>query len=192
MKQQSLPRRTAVLFAMTLLVAGIAPAQKTAPKTAEPAKGADRIVREVRHELVMLPYYGVFDDLEYKVEGNTVTLMGEVRSLGLKNAAEKAVKDIEGVERVENKIEMLPPNTADDQIRLVLYNKIYGQPSLQRYALQAVPSIHIIVRNGAVTLTGVVLNDLDKQVAYTQANSTPGIFRVTNNLRTEQPAGGVK
>jgi len=178
----ALLRRMAPLATLLFLTVIAPGADKTT------AKGPDRIIREVRHELVTLPYYGVFDDLNYKVDGNTVTLMGQVRSLGLKNAAEKAVKDIEGVERVDNKIEMLPPNTADDQIRLALYNKIYGQPSLQRYALQAVPSIHIIVNNGAVTLTGVVLNDLDKQVAYTQANSTPGIFKVTNNLRTEKPA----
>jgi len=145
----------------------------------------DRISREVRHELVMLPYYGVFDDLGYRVDGNTVTLFGDVTRPTLKSDAENVVKRIEGVDRVVNNINVLPPSPQDDQIRLATYRAIYGFPSLNRYALSAVPSIHIIVNSGRVTLTGVVANEGDKNTAGIQANGVPGVFSVTNNLQIE-------
>lgn len=147
---------------------------------------SDRLARQVRHELVMLPYYGVFDELAFRVDGSTVTLMGEVTRPTLKSDAEKVVKDIEGVDRVVNNIKVLPLSPNDDQIRLATYRTIYGHPSLNRYALNAVPPIHIIVENGRVRLTGVVANEGDKNIAGVQANSVPGVFAVTNDLRVER------
>jgi hyperosmotically inducible periplasmic protein len=160
--------------------------QKTADRAAIPgARSQDRIAREVRHELVMLPYYGVFDNLVYKVDGNAVTLMGQVTRPTLKSDAENVVKSIEGVEKVNNQIQVLPLSSMDDRIRIATYRAIFGQPGLDRYAMQAVPPIHIIVDNGKVTLEGVVANQGDKDRAGIQANSVSGVFSVTNNLRVE-------
>lgn len=144
------------------------------------------LAREVRHELVMLPYYGVFDNLAFRVEGDTVHLSGQVTRPTLKSSAERVVEDIEGVEKVNNEIEVLPLSPNDDQIRLATYRAIYGHPSLNRYALQAVPPVHIIVKNGNVTLEGVVATEMDKNIANIQARSVPGVFAVTNNLRVEK------
>jgi hyperosmotically inducible protein len=146
----------------------------------------DRLAREVRHELVILPYYGVFDNLAYRVDGNAVTLFGQVTRPTLKSDAENVVKSIEGVDRVINNIEVLPPSPDDDRSRLALYRAIYGFPSLNRYALAAVPSIHIIVKSGRVTLTGVVDNAGDKNAAGLQANGVPGVFAVENELQIAQ------
>jgi hyperosmotically inducible protein len=143
------------------------------------------IEREVRHELVMLPYYGVFDNLAFRVDGSTVTLLGQVTRPTLKSSAENVVKDIEGVEKVNNNIEVLPLSPNDDRIRLAAYRAIYGHTALNRYAIQAVPPIHIIVNNGNITLEGVVANEADKNIANIQARSVPGAFNVTNNLRVE-------
>jgi hyperosmotically inducible periplasmic protein len=149
------------------------------------ATGYERFVREIRHELVMLPYYGVFDNLAYRVDGYNVTLMGQVTRPTLKSSAENVVKDIEGVQKVVNNIEVLPVSPNDDRLRLALYRSIYGHTALNRYALNAVPPIHIIVKNGQVTLEGVVANEMDKNIANIQANSVSGVFGVTNNLRVE-------
>ena len=149
-------------------------------------RGQDRLVKEVRHELVMLPYYNVFDNLSYKVEGSTVTLMGQVTRPTLKSDAGRVVKGIEGVEKVVNQIEVLPVSPNDDRIRMAVYRAIYGQTALQRYSLQAVPPIHIIVNNGNVTLEGVVAGEADKNIANVQANGVPGVFSVKNNLRVEK------
>jgi hyperosmotically inducible protein len=111
--------------------------------------------------------------------------MGQVSRPTLKSDAERVVKDIEGVERVVNEIEVLPTSPNDDRIRLATYRTIYGHTALNRYALQAVPPIHIIVKNGNVTLEGVVANESDKNIANIQARSVPGVFSVTNNLRVE-------
>ena len=148
--------------------------------------GPDRITREVRHELVMLPYYGVFDNLVYRVSGTTVTLMGQVTRPTLKSDAENVVKSIEGVERVENQIEVLPLSPMDDGIRMAEYRSIYGQVGLDRYAMKAVPPIHIIVENGKVTLEGVVSTQADKDLANIRANGVGGVFSVANNLRVEK------
>jgi len=149
-------------------------------------KGYDRVVKEVRHELVMLPFYGVFDNLSYSVtpEG-TVTLIGQVVKPVLKSDAENAVKKIEGVERVVNNIEVLPVSNLDDRIRRATYRAIYGNSVLNQYALRAVPPIHIIVNRGHVTLVGVVARQMDKQIAEMQAKSVPNVFSVTNNLQVE-------
>lgn len=143
------------------------------------------IAREVRHELVTLPYYGVFDNLAFTLQGETVTLLGQVTRPTLKSSAENVVRNIEGVEKVQNEIEVLPPAPADDRIRMATYRAIYGHTALNRYALQAVPPIHIIVRNGNVTLEGVVANESDKNIAGIQAKTIPGVFSVTNNLRVD-------
>ena len=175
---------------------GSAPAT-TAPNTqsASPStqnaplsqKGIDRIVKEVHHELVMLPFYGVFDNLAYKVSPDgTVTLLGQVSRPTLKSDAENVVKRIEGVERVDNQIKVLPLSPNDDRIRRAVYRAIYGNEVLSQYALRAVPPIHIIVENGNVTLEGVVARQMDKQIAEMQTKSVPGVFSVTDNLRVEE------
>lgn len=145
----------------------------------------DRLSRQVRNELVMLPYYGVFDNLSFRVDGGTVTLMGQVTRPTLRSDAENVVKNVEGVDRVVNNIEVLPLSPNDDNLRLATYRAIYGHTALNRYALQAVPPIHIIVKNGQVTLEGVVANEGDKNIANVQATGVPGVFNVTNNLRVE-------
>ena len=194
------------VFALALLLAltpaawqdpqGSAPAI-TAPNTqsASPStqnaplsqKGIDRIVKEVHHELVMLPFYGVFDNLAYKVSPDgTVTLLGQVSRPTLKSDAENVVKRIEGVERVDNQLKVLPASPNDDRIRRAVYNAIYRNDVLSQYALRAVPPIHIIVDNGNVTLEGVVARQMDKQIAEMQAKSVPGAFSVTDNLKVEE------
>jgi hyperosmotically inducible protein len=146
-----------------------------------------RIAHEVRHELVMLPYYGIFDDLAFRVDGGTVTLMGSVVNPVLKSDAENVVKRVEGVTQVINQIKVLPLSPMDNQIRMAEYRAIYGDPQLgTRYGYRALPSIHIIVDNGHVTLEGVVANQFDKNLINVRANSVPNVFSVTNNLVVEQ------
>jgi hyperosmotically inducible periplasmic protein len=145
-----------------------------------------RIVREVRHELVTLPYYGVFDWLQFEPQGDTVILRGQVVRPSTKSDAESRVKDIEGVAKVVNEIEVLPVSPSDDRLRLALYRTIYGQNSpLFRYATQAVPSIHIIVNRGHATLKGVVANKGDANIAYIRARGVPGLFSVKSELTIE-------
>jgi hyperosmotically inducible protein len=146
------------------------------------AKSQERITKEVRHELVMLPYFTVFDNIAYKVDGSTVTLLGQVVRPSLKSDAGNAVKRIEGVENVDNQIEVLPPSPMDDRLRARLYRAIYGYPALEKYALGVQKPIRIIVKNGNVTLEGVVDNEGDKNFAGLRANGVSGIFSVTNNL----------
>jgi BON domain-containing protein len=178
---------TLILLGVGCAERGPAVASAALPRTdrgTSPAK-PDYITREVRHELVMLPYYGVFDNLSYRVDGDTVTLLGQVTRPTLKSDAEKAVKDVEGVERVVNEIEVLPLSGVDDQIRLAAYRSIYSFEGLNRYGLQAVPPIHIIVKNGNVTLEGVVSNDADRNMANIRANSVANVFSVENRLRVQ-------
>ena len=149
-------------------------------------KGIARLYKEVRHELVMLPYYGVYDNLAYKVAPNgAVTLYGQVTRPTLKSDAEHVVKDIEGVSRVVNDIEVLPNSPNDDRLRIALYRAIYGSAGLDRYALQAVPSIHIIVKNGNAWLEGVAASEADKNQAGILANGVPGVFSLKNDLHLE-------
>src|ERR1700733_7004952 len=145
-----------------------------------------RIQKEVRHELLMLPYFNVFDYIAYQVKGDTVTLQGEVTRPSLKSDAENVVKRIEGVQQVINNIEILPPSPMDDQLRLALYRAVYGYPALEKYALGVQKPIRIIVKNGRVTLEGVVDSETDKNLVTVRANSVPGVFSVTNNLRVVQ------
>ena len=146
------------------------------------AKYREKLYKEVRHQLVMLPWYSVFDNLAYQVEGDKVILSGQVTRPVLKSDAEAAVKGLEGVSSVVNNIEVLPPSPMDDQLRRALYRAIYGDPGLSRYSIQAVPSIHIIVKNGNVTLEGVVDSETDKNLANLRANQVPNVFSVKNNL----------
>ena len=145
--------------------------------------GSNYLVKEVGHELRMLPYYSVFDDLAFKVDGSTVTLLGEVTNPTLKSDAGNVVKRIEGVEKVDNQIKVLPLSDMDWQIRRAVFHAIYSAPEMTKYGFQAYPSIHIIVDNGHVTLTGVVDNAMDKQIAGMRANGVPNVFSVTNNLQ---------
>src|SRR5947209_2917678 len=149
-------------------------------------KNTDGVAKEVRHELVMLPYYSVFDNLAYRVDGGKVTLFGQVTRPTLKSDAENVVKRIEGVTSVDNEIEVLPVSPNDDRIRIAVYRAIYSKPELQRYGMGAVPSIHIIVKNGNVTLVGVVDNDMDKNVAGIASNGVPGVFKVNNDLQVQR------
>jgi len=149
-----------------------------------PGQGQEsRIAQEVRHQLVMLPYYSIFDDLAFRVDGGTVTLLGAVTRPTLKSDAENVTKRVEGVTQVNNQIEVLPLSEMDNQIRRAEARVIYGDPALgTRYGDQALPPIHIIVRNGNVTLEGVVANQFDKNLINIRANSVPNVFSVTNNL----------
>jgi hyperosmotically inducible protein len=162
---------------------------KTVPAEPQSSSGSqkmqDRITREVRHELVMIPQLSIFDNLAYKVEGGTVTLLGQVRNPVIKDSAERAVKGIEGVQRVDNQIEVLPLSPNDDRIRRQVARAIFNDSRLFQYSLGAVPPIHIIVKGGHVTLEGVVDNQGDKNVASIRANGVPGVFSVTNNLQVE-------
>jgi hyperosmotically inducible periplasmic protein len=143
-----------------------------------------RISKQVRHELLMLPYYGVFDDLAFRVDGSTVALLGAVTRPTLKSDAENVVKKVEGVTRVINEIEVLPLSPMDDQIRRAVFRAIFSDPTLSiKYGYGAVPSIHIIVKNGNVRLEGVVDSDTDKQLAYMRANGVPNVFSVVNDLQ---------
>jgi hyperosmotically inducible protein len=151
------------------------------------ARGQSRLAQEVRHELVMLPYYSVFDNLEYRIEGNdTVMLSGQVVRPTLKSQAENVVKRIEGVAKVINNIEVLPVSQHDDDIRLATYRAIFSRPGLDRYSLQAVPPIHIIVKNGNINLVGVVATEADKNLAEMAARGVSGAFGVTSQLRVEK------
>ena len=189
-------KRWTVQLCALAIAAGIATVPGMAQKEKDKDRAADRanmpggrseerIAKEVRHELVMLPYYGVFDNLAYRVDGSKVTLFGQVREPKLKDDAGKAVKSIEGVSAVDNQIEVMPLSPADDSTRIAVYRAIYSKPSLQRYQMGAVPPIHIIVKNGDVTLEGVVANEMDKNVAGIAANGVTGVHKLVNNLRTE-------
>jgi hyperosmotically inducible periplasmic protein len=160
-------------------------ALSTAPLFARAPQTGD-LGDAVRHELVMLPYYSLFDDLGYQVDGSTVTLTGDVVRPVLKSDAENVVKRIPGVTNVVNDIKVLPLSPFDNRTRIAVYRSIFGYASLYRYAMGTQPSIHIIVDNGHVTLKGVVDNEGDKNIAYLRANGVPGVFSVTNELRVAE------
>lgn len=184
------PKLTTVLLVLAALILTI-PGSSASTRQQKQTKNNNRnagsyqskLEKEVRHELVLLPYYSVFDNLTYSVSGDVVTLGGQVTRPTLKSDAENVVKKIEGVSKVINNIEVLPLSPNDDQIRRAVYRAIYSNDVLSRYSLGAVPPIHIIVKNGNVTLEGVVSSEMDKNVANIQANGVPGVFSVTNNLR---------
>ena len=165
----------------------LTPAASSAKGQDEPRQRNDRklqenLTREVRHQLPLLPYYSVFDNLMFKVDVDRVTLLGQVVRPTLKRDAENAVKSIEGVASVDNQIEVSPVSPMDDQIRRAVFRAIYGDSVLSRYGFSALPSIHIIVKNGQVTLEGVVDSESDKNLANIRTSSVPNVFSVTNNL----------
>ncbi|HEX8183630.1 MAG TPA: BON domain-containing protein [Blastocatellia bacterium] len=171
-------------------VAALAIALSTAIAAPAAPAGQSRdglyLMNKVRKELVTLPYYGVFDNLAYKIDGSTVTLYGQVVRPSTRSSAERRIKRIEGVERVINNIQVLPVSSFDDSIRARAYRAVFRSGSLYRYAMGANPSIHIIVNRGHITLEGVVSNKMDSQLAYMAARGVPGAFSVTNNLRIER------
>ena len=182
-------KRSAIWMFLLVLTLGVARSSSGATDRQPPARNSASyeswLTNQVRHELVMLPFYSVFDNLEYKVEGGKVTLLGQVRLPNVKSDAESAVKHIEGVEAVDNQIQVLPTSFNDDRIRRAEFRAIYSFPSLQMYALRSVPTIHIIVDNGHVTLEGSVARESDKDAAGIRANAVPGAFSVTNNLHID-------
>lgn len=163
--------------------APLSPAQSSqAPERTSPKYDA-WLNKQVHHQLAMLPYYGIFDDLSYSINGTEVTLNGKVINPSTKSGAVASVKHIEGVTKVNDNIGVLPPSSMDARIRRAEYRSIFGFAGLHRYAMGANPSIHIIVENGHVTLVGYVDNKSDMQEAYMRANAVPGVFSVTNHLK---------
>jgi len=199
--------RMATMVVLFLGLAGGASAQSAQPpqsnqsvqtppnggQAAQPADEAlspqsqDKLVREIRHELIMLPYYGVFDNLAFRLQGRTVILEGQVANSILKPDAANVVKRVEGVEKVINNIEVLPPSPMDQRIREQVYRAIYNYGPLFKYANLSIPPIHIIVKNGNVTLEGVVNNETDKGLCTMRVKQVPSVFNVTNNLRVVKP-----
>lgn len=177
----------ATVLAAALVLGGLgftsysARAQNSNQQQREPSS-RQNLIREVRHQLVLLPYYSVFDNLSFRVDGDTVTLEGQVVRPTLKSDAEGVVKNIEGIGRVVNNIEVLPTSPMDDQLRRAVYRAVYGETGLSRYSLSAVPSIHIIVKNGNVTLVGIIDSEGDKNLANIRANGVPNVFSVKNEL----------
>jgi hyperosmotically inducible protein len=149
------------------------------------AKAEERIIKQVGHEIRMLPYFTAFDNIAYKVDGFNITLLGQVTNPTLKSDAGNAVKHIEGVESVDNQIEVLPPSPMDDGLRRRLYRAIYRYPALEKYAMGVQKPIRIIVKNGHVTLEGVVDSEGDKNIVGIRANGVPNVFSVTNDLHVE-------
>jgi len=173
-----------LLFAPFALAAG----QKHHDDAFVPGPASEgQLIKAVRHQLVMLPYYTIFDDLGYRVDGSTVTLEGAVTNPVLKSDAQNVVKNIEGVSQVVNNIKVLPLSPMDWQVRRAEFRAIYGDPQIgDRYGHQALPPIHIIVENGHVTLEGVVANQSDKNLIGIRANGVPNVFSVENDLQVEK------
>lgn len=172
--------------ARQMMLAGLLMAGTVMQAANTPVMPRTSLEKAVRHELVMLPFYNIFDNLTYRVEGNKVVLSGQVTRPTLRSDAERVVRKLEGVEHVENKIEVLPLSPFDDRARRAVARAIYGFGPLQRYGLGSQPPIHIIVRNGQVTLEGVVANEMDRNMANIRANQVPDVFSVTNNLAVEK------
>jgi hyperosmotically inducible protein len=170
---------------LPIILAGFSFAQTTALPRARIVgpEATQRVEREVLHQMLMLPYYSVFDNLAFRVEGDTVTLLGQVVNASLKSDAAAAAKRVEGVEKVVDNIEILPPSSGDDRIRRAEYRAIYGDDALFKYSMGAVPSIHIIVKNGHVTLVGMVDSEGDKTIAKMRASGVPGVFSVDDQLQ---------
>ena len=191
-------KRIALELSLLALSAAAIAAAETGASIPDPAPGPatppaatqakDSLQEKVRHELALLPYYGVFDELNFNIDGSgTVTLSGFVTRPTLKADAAAVVKRVNGVSRVENQIVVLPLSPMDDRIRLATWRAIYGYVGFDRYALQPVGPIHIIVSNGNVTLAGRVANKADRNIANIRANGVQGVFKVTNELEVDRP-----
>jgi hyperosmotically inducible periplasmic protein len=170
-------KHSLTVLALSLTFAPLAFGQEPS----NPAQAA--VIKEVRHELLMVPWFGVFDNIAFQVNGNSVTLQGAVTRPSIKSDAESAVKHIKGVEHVTDNIEVLPPSPMDDQLRRALFHAIYGDPALEKYALGVQKPIRIIVKSAHVSLEGVVDNEGDKNIANIRAKGVSGTFSVVNNLR---------
>lgn len=186
MRNRSLTKSLAIAAVMFAVILGLTPLI-AAPRDSRQSPQVVQVplIKEVRHDLLMLPFYGVFDNLSFEVKGDNITLMGQVTQPILKSDAQNAISRIEGVGKVTNNIEVLPLSPYDDHLRLALYRRIYSTPGLDVYALRAVPTIHIIVKNGNVTLDGAVGSQMDRNLAGIVANGVPGTFSVTNNLTVD-------
>ena len=181
--------RSKPLLCLATVLAALLPASA---QRAPSAKAVQRIQKQVRHEILMLPYFDVFDNIAYKVDGYNVTLLGAVTRPTLKSDAERAVKKIEGVEHVENRIKVLSPSPNDDQIRRQVLHTLVSTPGLDRYFWSAVPAIHIISDGGHVKLEGVVDSDADRNLAGIKANGVPGVFSVDNDLMVAGSSNSAK
>jgi hyperosmotically inducible periplasmic protein len=173
--------RTSVALALATIMVG-AYAASAATTTQDQAIDQQTLNKQVHHALVMNPWYGVFDNIEYQLNGTEVVLTGQVVLPVTKSDAEKSVMHLAGVTHVVDNIQVLPVSRFDDQIRRAEFRAIFSGATLGRYSLGAVPSIHIIVNNGHVTLEGAVMNQMDYNIARIRANQVPGVFSVTNNL----------
>jgi hyperosmotically inducible periplasmic protein len=171
-----------LLLFQPMLGSGLLSAKQDAQTHRGARNNDDYLKKEVRHELTMVPWYSVFDIMQYSINGNDVTLTGAVVNPTVKTDAENAVKHIEGVDKVNDQIEVLPPSPFDDGIRRAEYRAIYGQGTLSRYGLGSLQSIHIIVKGGHVTLEGNVDTQADKDAAGIYSKGVPDVFSVTNNL----------
>ena len=167
---------------MTMMLLLLVAAQVAAQGAEKHPKVDENLSRTVHHQLLMLPYYSVFDNLAYTINGSEVTLSGQVVRPSLKEHAEAAVKSIEGVSSVVNTIEVLPKSPADDELRRDVYRAIFEDAALKEYAVEPVPAIHIIVKNGTVTLEGSVNSKSDKELAETRASSVEGVKKLVNHL----------
>jgi hyperosmotically inducible protein len=188
MTNQARAIRRPTLIATALVVFAAAAALAFAQTKAQPERIAhyeEWLKEQVLNVLVLLPWYSVFDHLTFEVDGSEVTLLGKVTQPSTKSDADKAIRSMEGVTKVINKIEVLPASPMDDQIRRAEFRAIYSEPQLEKYAVGAVPPIHIIVEGGQVTLEGVVDSQADKDVAGIRAKTVPNVFSVTNNLRVQ-------
>jgi hyperosmotically inducible protein len=187
-KRNGYSTKTMLGISLLLLLSSLFPLGAVAQTTKQDLSHVrSRLAEEVRHQLVLLPYYGVFDNLAYEIKDiDTVVLTGQVTRPNLKSDAENVVRKIEGAGKVENQIEVLPLSPNDNRIRVATYVAIYSRPGLDRYAWRAVSPIHIIVKNGNVTLVGVVATEADKNIAGMMANGVSGVFKVTNDLRVEK------
>ena len=175
-----------LLFASALAVALMGSAFAVSSNSSASDRLDQRLYKEVHHALAMIPQTTIFDNLSYRVNGSTVTLYGQVRNAIIKDEAQSAVKRLEGVERVDNRIEILPASFNDDRIRGQVARAVFSDPRLSSYAIQPLPPIRIIVKNGHVDLVGVVRTQADKDSAFIRANGVPGVFSVKNNLQVEQ------
>ncbi|MCA1619218.1 MAG: BON domain-containing protein [Acidobacteria bacterium] len=177
-------KRVAAVLAVAVLASSFAVAAPAEQAGGRAAFG--QLAEKVRKELVTLPWYGVFDNLAYEIDGSTVTLSGQVVRPSTREGAERRVSKLAGVERVVNNIEVLPLSSFDDRVRVSAYRTLFGRNSpLFRYGRGTDPSIHIVVARGHLTLEGVVANEGDRRLANALVNSIPGVFSVTNNLRAE-------
>lgn len=184
----------ALIIGIGTLIGGTANAavtSKDAAVSGQRAYNTSRIGKQVRKKLVSLPYYGVFDNLAYRIDGGTVTLYGQVVKPSTKTDAGRSVARVEGVSRVVNNIEVLPVSSFDDSLRVRTLRALQRTGGLHRYFLGANPSLHIVVNRGHVTLAGVVGSSLDRQLAYMTARQVSGAFSVTNDLRLDGEEEGI-